>query len=89
MMEILLKTLLDELDSIAEEYEEIGDTDVRECMSDVIVKGFIQPEDGYVVPDDFQLFNPAGHPRIENSRKPFSENVLIAGNYVSGSPNWD
>ena len=59
-MKRALKQLLDALDEVSEEHEEVGDTDVREQMSDAVHKGFIVPQPGHQLPAKFGMFSDEG-----------------------------
>ena len=60
-MKTLLKELLNNLESLAEENEEIFDTDCREQIHDVIFSGFVKPADDFKLPDEFGLFSEDGN----------------------------
>ena len=63
-MKKALKALLNALDAIAEDHEEVTDTDVRERMRDVVENMLLEPAPGYVVPDEFGMFEPDGNARV-------------------------
>jgi hypothetical protein len=42
-MQAILRRLLDRLDAIAEQHGEVGDTAVRDAMSDAVFDGFLRP----------------------------------------------
>lgn len=48
-MQAILRRLLDRLDAIAEQHEEVGDSDVREAMSAAVFHGFLRPAPGAVI----------------------------------------
>lgn len=54
-MQSLLRNLLNRLDTIAEDHEEIGDTDVREAMLDAVFDGFVRPVTDYLPPADYGM----------------------------------
>jgi hypothetical protein len=56
-----LKQFLSMLDKIYAKHEELGDTDVREQMYQAIYRGFIQPQQGYSLPERFGMFDDAGN----------------------------
>jgi hypothetical protein len=60
-----LKALLNTLDKIAEEFEEVTDTDVREQMRETIEKALLEPVAGYQLPDEFGMFEPKGNARVK------------------------
>ncbi len=59
-MKTVLKNLLNKLDAISKEHEEVGDTDVREQMSEAVYEGFIVQTPGYVLPAEFGMFESEG-----------------------------
>jgi len=74
-MQDKLKCLLDDLDKIAENHEEVGDTDVREQMSDAVLKLFIIPVEGYELPGEFGMFSNEGNTAVKNALEKFLQNV--------------
>jgi hypothetical protein len=64
-MKKALKQLISGLDKIMEEHEEVGDTAVREAMYEAVHKGFIAPEAGFQLPDDFQMFSDDGNRQVK------------------------
>ena len=56
-----LKQFLAALDKIHSRHEELGDTDVREQMYQVIYRGFIQPQPAYSLPGKFGMFSDKGN----------------------------
>ena len=54
-MEQLLLELLIRLEAVGEQDESLFDTVVREKMGDPVFYGFIKPEPGYVLPDDYAM----------------------------------
>ena len=60
-----LKVLLNAMDKIAEDFEEVGDTAVREQMREAIEKGLLAPVAGYVLPDEFGMFEPEGDAKVK------------------------
>ncbi len=65
MLKTALISLVDELSSIEQDHEEIGDTDVREEMFEAISKTFISAEPGYVLPDSFGMFSDEGNQKVK------------------------
>ena len=55
--DLLLTQLLDRLDAIGEEYEEIGDSAVRDQISAVIHHRFILLKENYPIPDSLGMFS--------------------------------
>lgn len=67
MNELLLE-LLNRLDAIgADNHEEIYDSECRSQMRRPIFLGFIKPEKGYVVPDDFGLYSPEANRAVREA----------------------
>lgn len=60
-----LKTLLNDLDEIGEDAEEVGDTDAREKMSETISHGFLNPSDGYSIPEAFGMFSDEANKKVK------------------------
>jgi len=54
-MQQLLLDLVLRLEAIGERDESLFDTVVREKMSDPIFYGFIKPEPGYILPDEYEM----------------------------------
>lgn len=63
MDEVLLE-LLHRLEVVGDAYEELFDSEVREAMDAAVFRGFIKPEPGYVLPNEFAMFTPAGDRRV-------------------------
>lgn len=63
-MEPLLLELLHRLEAIADTHTEIGDTVVREALSETVFLGFVRPEPGFLLPETFGLATPDGDRRI-------------------------
>jgi hypothetical protein len=59
-MEVTLRLLLNRLDTIAKEHEEVGDTDVRESMSNAVFNGFLRPRSDFELPDSYAMFSEQG-----------------------------
>ena len=57
-MKDALKRLLDALDAIGEAHGEIGDTEVREKMHEVIYAHVIQPKEDAEMPTELGMFAP-------------------------------
>ena len=77
-MKKALKQLIDELDHVFEEHEEVGDTAVREEMSDAIHKGFILPQAGYVLPATFGMFSKEGNQKVRVALQKFLAHLELA-----------
>ncbi|HMP01200.1 MAG TPA: hypothetical protein PKC45_01745 [Gemmatales bacterium] len=63
-MKKALKVLLNDLDKVAEEFDEVTDTDVREQMRDAIEKAVLDPVRGYKLPSAFGMFEPEGDAQV-------------------------
>lgn len=70
-MEEILKKLLDDLALVAEENEEIFDTDVREQMFDAVYYGFIKPKSDFKLPAKFGMFTDAGNRQVKAALSDF------------------
>ena len=66
-MKKLLRQLLNRLERIGETHEEVFDTDVREAMAEAVFRGFIKPERGFALPDDFAMFQPEGNRAVREA----------------------
>lgn len=84
MPELLLE-LLQELESIAEEHEEIYDTDACEKMGITIGNLFIDPVDKYEYSDDFGLYKENGNSRVKQALKTYinEANKISLGSAMS------
>ena len=60
-MKELLRRLLEDLETIEEEHEEVGDTAVREALRAALHEGFINPKPGFVLGDDFEMYTAKGN----------------------------
>jgi hypothetical protein len=72
-MKKALKALLNAMDQIFEQFEEVGDTAVREEMRDAIEKGLLAPVPGYVLPNEFGMFEPKGDAMVKAALAKFIE----------------
>src|SRR5262245_27167735 len=59
-----LLELLESLEALGLEHEELYDSDVREQMSEAVHRGFIEPEPGYELPEEFGMFEPEGNAQV-------------------------
>jgi hypothetical protein len=59
-MQAILHRLLDRLDAIAEQHDEVGDTAVREAISDAVFDGFLRPVSAFALPDRYAMFSEEG-----------------------------
>lgn len=62
-----LKNLLDVLDEIANEHEELFDSDVRQNMRNAIMEGFVRHRLQYEIPSDFGMFSDEGNTAVHNA----------------------
>ncbi|MDR3198464.1 MAG: hypothetical protein LBU34_11405 [Planctomycetaceae bacterium] len=76
-LEKAIKKLLNKLDSIAEKYEDIFDTFVREEMFSAIYHGFVLLEHDYKLPESFGMFSKAGNKRVFTALSDFIKDVQI------------
>jgi hypothetical protein len=60
-----LKILLNDLDLVGKDFEEVGDTDVREQMSETIYHRFLKPSNSYNIPDEFGMFSYEGNKQVK------------------------
>jgi hypothetical protein len=72
-----LKALLNAMDRIAEDFEEVGDTQVRELMREAIEKALLAPATGYVLPDEFGMFEPQGDAKVKAALAEFIEAAKV------------
>jgi hypothetical protein len=70
-MEVTLRRLLNRLDTIAEEHEEVGDTDVRESMSITVFNGFLRPTSDFELPDSYAMFSEQGDQLVRQALAEF------------------
>ena len=59
-MKRALKNFLDALDAISVAHRETSDTEVFEAVSDALENAYVHPKMGYVFPQSFGMFTPAG-----------------------------
>jgi hypothetical protein len=59
-MQAILRRLLDRLDAIAEQHGEVGDTAVREAISEAVFDGFLRPVSTFVLPYRYAMFSEEG-----------------------------
>jgi AcrR family transcriptional regulator len=70
-MHAILRRLLDRLDAIAEQHEEVGDTDVREAMSVTVFDGFLRPVPGFELTDRYAMFSDEGDQLVHQALAEF------------------
>jgi len=71
-----LKELLNNLDIVGEKHEEVGDTDVREQMSEVIQNQFIEPQEGYEQPESYGMFSEQGNKQVHIAISKFISTIV-------------
>lgn len=64
-MKKALKAVLNALDKIAEDHEEVTDTDVREQMREAVERALLEPVADYELPDEFGMFEPEGNAKVK------------------------
>ena len=74
-----LLQLLNEFDRIAQTYEEIGDTDVREQIRVALNDGYVTPKDGFELPETFGMFEAEGNAQVGAALRQF----LAAANKIA------
>ncbi len=70
-MRAILRRLLERLDAIAEQHEEVGDTDVREAMSAAVFDGFLRPVPSFELPDRYAMFSEEGDRLVKQALAEF------------------
>jgi hypothetical protein len=78
-MKTALRHALNQLDAIAEEHEEVNDTDVREQIAEAIYHGFIVQTSSYALPNEFGMFHPAGDAAVRAVLAEFLSAACSAG----------
>ncbi len=81
-MQTILRRLLDRVDVIAEQHDEVGDTDVREAMSAAVFDGFLRPVPAFALPDRYAMFSDEGDRLV---RQALAEFLPDANQYAVGS----
>jgi hypothetical protein len=64
-MEDLLRELLTDLAVMAEQHEEVNDSDVEEATSKAIFDGFLKPVPGFSLPDSFGMYSAEGNALVK------------------------
>lgn len=70
-MDDLLRKLLERLEAIAEDHEELYDSDVRQLMSNAIVDGFVRARNEHVIPDDFGMHSAQANAGVRSALDEF------------------
>lgn len=71
-----LSQLLNSLDRIGESNGEIGDTDVREKMSEAVHRTFIEPVDSYELPNEFGMYSDEANASVKSALESFINGVI-------------
>lgn len=71
-----LELLLNTLEEIAQEHDELYDTDCREQMSEAIFNGFIFEKESYVMPNSFGLSKEEGNSAVKKALTTYIETML-------------
>lgn len=64
-MAALLKQVMEELEVIGQEHDELYDTDIRENLFEAVCAGFLKPQAGYRLPDDFGMASEEANRRVK------------------------
>ena len=71
-----LKALLNALlDKVAEDFEEVTDSDVRDQMREAVEKALLDPVPGYQLPDEFGMFEAKGNAKVKAALAKFIESA--------------
>lgn len=70
-----LHKLLNDLTEIAEDHEEIFDTDCREQLFDAVFAAFIKPKEAYVLTDKYGLYEAQGNARVKTALETYINTV--------------
>jgi hypothetical protein len=63
----VLQVLMEDLEAVGAIHEELYDTEVRENMFEAVLRSFLKPEPGYVLPHDYSMFKEEGNLAIRNA----------------------
>ena len=63
MNEILLR-LLDSLENIGHEFEELGDSDVRQLIGDAVMDGYIRTNPDFILPLEYGMYSTRGNEAV-------------------------
>lgn len=66
-----LQDFLDDLDSIAENHSELGDTECRELLTDALVISFLMPKGEQTIPTHFGMFSSEGDTAVHAALEQF------------------
>ncbi len=80
-MEDLLRELLTDLASVAEQHGELNDSDVEETMTQAVFDGFLKPVPRYSLPDSFGMYSAEGNALVRAALARYIERAtpLAAG----------
>ena len=76
-MKKALSSLLNQIDLIANEYDEVSDTYVRDHMRDSITRTLLKPEPGYSLPNEFGMFSAEGNAKVKSALSLFIDEAKI------------
>lgn len=65
-MKVLLRQLLEKLESVGDHHEEVFDTDVREKLADAVAYGFLKPIEGFEIPTDYAMYSASGNAAVQD-----------------------
>jgi hypothetical protein len=77
-MRDVLVAFLVALEEIGEEHDELTDTDVREQMHEAVMNVFIDPREGYTVPETFGMYSPEGDAAVRRVLERFLPRLVAA-----------
>jgi hypothetical protein len=72
-----IASLINACDDISEEHEEIGDTDVREQLSELLIHILMNPSSA-TFPDSLGMFTPEGNLQLVNAVRLFRDEYLLS-----------
>jgi hypothetical protein len=76
-VEKLLLELLTRLTVISEKHEELADSDVEEIMSTAIYDGFLNPQPGFSLPDEFRMYSKEGDRLVKEALEKYIRSAKI------------
>lgn len=79
----VLGDFLNDLDAIADEHGELGDTECRERLTDALVIGFLQPNTGRPLPSDFGMFSDEGNAAVRAALENFIDRLSVQAPHLS------
>jgi hypothetical protein len=76
-MQAILRRLLDRLDAIADQHAEVGDTAVREAISEAVFDGFLRPICAFALPDRYAMFSEEGDLLVKRALAEFLPAAIL------------